>query len=190
VLTPRPETETLVRAALDAARRHPPSVIVDAGTGSGCIAIALATELPNARLIASDISSRALAVARRNARRHGVDRRIAFVHSELIVPEMDVEMIVSNPPYIPRRDAATLPPEVREYEPDVALFGGEDGLAAYRLLFAERDSIASDGGWLIVEVGYDQARNVAALADPADWKLDRIDRDLQGVERVLTFRAS
>jgi release factor glutamine methyltransferase len=190
VLTPRPETEALVAAALDVARRDPPSVIVDAGTGSGCIAIALATELPDARLVASDISPRALAVARRNAVRHGVDSRIAFVQSELLVPEMDVELIVSNPPYIPLRDAGTLAPEVREHEPHVALFGGEDGLDAYRKLLGERVSIGSRGGRLIVEVGYDQARAVAALADPTDWSLERIDRDLQGVERVLTFRAT
>jgi release factor glutamine methyltransferase len=190
VLTPRPETELVVQAALDVARRDPPSVIVDAGTGSGCIAIALATELPDAQLVASDISPRALAVARRNAVRHGVDSRIAFVQSELLVPEMDVELIVSNPPYIPLRDAGTLAPEVREHEPHVALFGGEDGLDAHRKLLGGRASIGSRGGWLIVEVGYDQARAVAALADPAAWSLERIDRDLQGVERVLTFRAT
>ena len=146
VLTPRPETELVVQAALGACSAGDghagsaegpagPRVVVDIGTGSGCIAVALAAALPDARFIASDASLAALAVARRNAARHGVGRRIAFRHTSVIPPENDIDMVVSNPPYIPLRDRDTLPPEVRDHEPALALFGGEDGLAFYRQLF-------------------------------------------------------
>ncbi|MGH9408466.1 MAG: peptide chain release factor N(5)-glutamine methyltransferase [Vicinamibacterales bacterium] len=197
VLTPRPETELAVQAALDVCRsaaesdvplpRDPP-VIVDVGTGSGCIAIALATELPNAMFIASDASLAALTVARRNAARHGVSRRIAFLHTTVIPPATDCEILVSNPPYIPSRDRAALPPEVREYEPALALFGGEDGLDAYRELFTNARGELRENGRMIVEVGYDQATAVRALADPDHWLFERSHHDLQGIERVLTFR--
>jgi release factor glutamine methyltransferase len=191
VLTPRPETELVVQAALDASPRDRPLVIVDVGTGSGCIAIALAAELPRARLIASDVSAAALAVARRNAARHGVSQRIAFLHSRLLNPETDVDLIVSNPPYIPAGDAASLAPEVREHEPHVALFGGTDGLDAYRALFTTNQSsfCAGTDGRLIVEVGYDQAARVRAIAEQRSWTFVRGYRDLQEVERVLVFKA-
>jgi release factor glutamine methyltransferase len=193
VLTPRPETELVVQATLDVCSdRGPllswPPIIVDIGTGSGCIAVALAQELPEAMFIASDVSLPALTVARRNATRHGVIRRIAFVHSSRVPPEDDIEIVVSNPPYIPRHERAGLPPEVRDYEPEQALFGGEDGLDMYRRLFRELPGELSEGGGLIVEVGYDQAAAVSALADPSMWVLERRYPDLQGVERVLTFR--
>lgn len=191
VLTPRPETELVVQAALDAFPRDRSLVIVDVGTGSGCIAVALATEFPNARLIASDVSVAALAVARRNAGRHGVAQRIAFVHASGFNPETDVDLIVSNPPYIPVGDAPSLAPEVREFEPHVALFAGADGLDAYRAIFRGNETSLSMGGEgrLIVEVGYDQAAAVKALADPRVWRFKRGYRDLQDIERVLVFRA-
>lgn len=190
VLTPRPETELVVQAALDLAHREPPGVIVDIGTGSGCIAIALATELRDARFIASDASLPAITLARRNAVRHGVANRIAFLHTSMIPPENDFEMIVCNPPYIPRSERNSLAPEVREYEPHLALFGGLDGLDFYRRLLHEYvPGTLNNDGWLIVEVGYDQADAVRALADPRDWEIGHSYRDLQGIERVLTFRA-
>jgi release factor glutamine methyltransferase len=196
VLTPRPETELVVQATLDICRdagasdillsRDPP-VIVDVGTGSGCIAIALATQLPNAMFIASDASRAALTIARRNAARHRVAGRIAFMHTTSIPPKNDFEILVSNPPYIPSRDRASLPPEVREYEPALALFGGEDGLDAYRELFT--NARGREHGRMILEVGYDQARTVRALANPRFWVYERSYRDLQGIDRVLIFRA-
>ena len=193
VLTPRPETELVVRAALDVyARADAPSsapTIVDIGTGSGCIAIALATELPDAWFIASDASAPALSVARRNGARHRVGARIAFMHTDRIPPENDVDVIVSNPPYVPERDRASLAPEVREYEPPVALFGGEDGLDVYRRLFRDVPGALCDGGRLIVEVGYDQAARVKAMANPRFWRFERTYPDLQGIERVLVFEA-
>lgn len=192
VLTPRPETELVVQAALDAFPRDAPIVIMDVGTGSGCLAVALATEFPAAMLIASDISLPALAVARRNATRHGVQRRIAFLHSADPAPENDVDLIVSNPPYIALRDADALPVEVRDYEPHVALFGGADGLEFHRrLLRATRQAIAvGDDGRLILEVGYGQAGHVTDLARAERWNRERVYRDLQGIDRVLTFRAA
>jgi release factor glutamine methyltransferase len=198
VLTPRPETELIVQAALDLSKASGAErpIIVDVGTGSGCIAVALATELPNARFIASDASLEALTIARRNAARHGMSRRIAFLHSALVPPETDVDMIVSNPPYIPAKAERSLPPEVRDHEPSIALFGGEDGLRFQRMLL-EAPGDLTDGGWLIVEVGYDQGdviRELAASrfwpdADMHFWTPGRSYRDLQGIERVLTFQA-
>jgi len=192
VLTPRPETELVVQAVLDECARPEqfdswPPIIVDVGTGSGCIAVALATELPDARFVASDASLPALNVARRNASRHRVSNRIAFRHTHHIPPESDVEIIVSNPPYVPEHDRASLPPEVREYEPAMALFGGEDGLDFYRLLLGSREDL-SDNGRLIVEVGYDQAQRVIELARRRGFELVRTCRDLQGIERVVVVR--
>lgn len=186
VLTPRPETEFAVQAVLDLGYG---SVVMDIGTGSGCIAIALATELPDMRFVASDASLAAIRVARRNAVRHHVGNRIAFLHSELLPPQDDVDIIVSNPPYIPASQEDTLAPEVRLFEPHEALFGGADGLDFYRRLLSEqvRSAIPSHGGHLVVEVGYDQAGVVAALADPRRWTLERTYRDLQGIERTLVF---
>jgi release factor glutamine methyltransferase len=192
VLTPRPETELVIQAALDTYPRDAPIVIMDVGTGSGCLAVALATEFPAAMLIASDVSLPALAVARRNATRHGVQHRIAFLHSGDLAPENDVDLIVSNPPYIALRDAALLAVEVRDYEPHVALFGGPDGLDVYRVLLrAARQAIAvGDDGRLILEVGYGQAADVTDLARAQRWDRERVYRDMQGIDRVLTFRAA
>jgi release factor glutamine methyltransferase len=194
VLTPRPETELIVQATLDVCA-HPaqldgwPPIIADIGTGSGCIAIALATELPDAMFVASDVSLAALSVARRNAVRHGVSRRIAFLHTDRIAPESDVEIIVSNPPYIPARERASLAPEVLEYEPARALFGGTDGLDFYRKLFHLVGDEVAENGRMIVEVGYDQAASVRSLMNPRFWSFERAYRDLQGIERVLVFKA-
>ena len=192
VLTPRPETELVVRATLDVCARRKeldswPPIIVDVGTGSGCIAIALATALPEAMFIASDASLPALDVARRNAARHGVSRRIALLHTDVIPPQNNVEIIVSNPPYIPERERASLPPEVRDYEPPVALFAGEDGLDFYQLLFDGPGDLTENGA-LIVEVGYDQAARVKSLPNPRSWRFERAYRDLQDIDRVLVFR--
>jgi release factor glutamine methyltransferase len=192
VLTPRPETELAVQAVLDVCTQGAPTsapIVVDIGTGSGCIAIAVARELPLARLIASDVSLAALKVARRNAARHGVGKRIAFICSEAIPPSDDVEIVVSNPPYIPIGERASLAPEVRDYEPPNALFGGTDGLEFFRRLLDNLPGSLTENGRLIVEAGYDQAARIKALADPRFWSFERSYRDLQGIERVLVFEA-
>jgi release factor glutamine methyltransferase len=187
VLTPRPETETLIEAALDTFPRSSSLVIMDVGTGSGCIAISLAREFPNARVIASDISAAALTVAQRNAGRHGVGERISFVQSANLAAETAVDLLVSNPPYIALRDAPALPPEVRDYEPEVALFGGEDGLDLYRRLLQSGSLCLTPEGHLIVELGYDQAPRVADLARKTGWTVEGVRRDLQGIERAMTL---
>jgi release factor glutamine methyltransferase len=189
VLTPRPETELVVEEALTSYRgRNPPRTIVDACTGSGCLAVALAREFPAARVIATDISEAALAVARRNAARHAVGDRITFRCTDLLDTGTDTaDLIVSNPPYIASHDAAALPPEVRDFEPHVALFAGEDGLSVYRRLFPLAAPRLGAGGRMIVEVGDRQASAVAALAAASGWQVARVREDLQGIPRTIVF---
>lgn len=189
VLTPRPETELIIEEALAAfPDRSRGIAIVDVGTGSGCLAVALAKEFPNADMIATDISEAALAVAQRNARRHDVNNRIAFVHADLLPSMPAVHLIVSNPPYIPRSDAPSLPPEVREFEPEVALFADENGLEFYRRLFeAATVNHLLPEGRLIVELGYDQHARVTELASVRGWRVSKTRADLQGIPRVLVL---
>jgi release factor glutamine methyltransferase len=187
VLVPRPETELVVAAAL---ARLPgsdaPVRIADVGTGSGCLAVALAVERPNAQVVATDASVAALEVASINASRHGVSSRVRFLMSDLLGADADgFDMIVSNPPYVPDRDKDALPPEVRDYEPSSALFAGPDGLTVIRRLLplaAERLVVA---GWLIFEFGFGQAEAITQLvaATPA-LTLWGVDRDLAGIPRV------
>jgi release factor glutamine methyltransferase len=188
VLTPRPETELIVEEAL---AEFPDSQtyisIVDVGTGSGCLAVALAKEFSRTEIIATDVSEAALAVAQRNARRHGVTNRIAFVCTDLFASMQPVDLIVSNPPYIRRDDAVMLPPEVRDFEPDVALFADEDGLQFYRRLFEEAVYEVVPEGRLIVELGYDQRDRVAALATAHGWRVLKTRDDLQAIPRVLVL---
>ena len=188
VLIPRPETELIVEEALHLfpAGRHP-SVIVDAGTGSGCLAVALAREFSGARVIATDISEKALAVAGRNAARNGAGR-IEFRVGDLLEPVTEpADLIVSNPPYVASGDEAGLMPEVREHEPHVALFGGPDGLSLFERLFPAAAGRIRPGGRLIVEVGYDQDDRVAALAARHAWTLSHVRQDLQAITRTLIF---
>jgi release factor glutamine methyltransferase len=189
VLTPRPETELVVQAALAVAPRDRTLLVVDVGTGSGCLAVALAVELPHARVIATDISPQALAVAHGNAARHNVADRIRFVETDLLPGTIDqADLIVSNPPYVAVREAASLPPEVREYEPAIALFAGTDGLGVYRRLFAAARVAAGASGHAIVELGYNQAADVTEIGRARGWALVETRRDLQGIDRVLTLR--
>ena len=188
VLTPRPETETVVEAALAVLPRDRRRLIADVGTGSGCIAVALAIERPSAHVVATDTSAAALAIARRNAARHGVQDRSRFVGADLLPVIEQVALSVSNPPYVALDDAGALPPEVRDHEPAAALFGGATGLDVYRsLVRASREAIALDGR-LIVELGYNQSSDVIALARAAGWEAEGVRRDLQGIERALTLR--
>lgn len=189
VLVPRPETELIVEEALalygDA---QPPAVIVDACTGSGCLAVVLAREFSGAAVIATDISEPALDVARRNAARHGVASRIDFRCADLLdgVPA-NLDLVVSNPPYVASADAAALMPEVRDHEPHVALFAGDDGLALYGRLFAAARARLARQGHVIVEVGLEQDAAVTALADREGFRLDHTRRDLQGIIRTLVL---
>ena len=189
VLIPRPETELIVEEALELfpAGREP-GVIVDAGTGSGCLAVALAVEFDEARVIATDISEAALAVARRNAARNGAEERIEFRAGDMLEPVAETaDLIVSNPPYVASGDKAGLVPEVREHEPHVALFGGADGLFLFERLFPSAAPRLAPGGRLIVEVGYDQDDRVARIASRHGWTLSHVRQDLQSITRTLIF---
>jgi release factor glutamine methyltransferase len=195
VLTPRPETELVVEQALacaaerEAALRRP-LVIVDVGTGSGCLAISLARQLREAPVTGTDISRAALAVARRNAARHGVAARVTFICTSLLEAiAAPVDLVVSNPPYVQAADMTTLPPEVRNYEPAVALAGGTDGLDVIRALVAQCDEVLAPGGWVVFEFGHGQAQGVRAAVDA--WprlRLARVCADLQGIPRVAAVQ--
>lgn len=190
-LIPRPETEFVVEAVLKHSGPH--DTIIDVGTGSGCIAVTLATRLPDARIVALDISADALAVARRNARRHGVAARIEFVESDLFSAldaagmRWRADCIVSNPPYVSRRDEARLQREVRDFEPEVALYGGEQGTEFLTRLLQESPRWMKEGGVLITEIGYDQEASVSQLASELGWAIRERTKDLQGIVRVLAL---
>jgi release factor glutamine methyltransferase len=208
VLIPRPETEHVIEFALErtgagsdagSPRRQEQFRIADVGTGSGCIAIALAHEFPNAQIIATDISAAALEVARRNAARHGVISRIDFVECNLVEallrqspatshqsPHFD--LIASNPPYIGRRETATLPREVRDHEPAVALFGGETGTEIYAPLIAQAAALLKPGGVLVLELGHNSAEHVSRLLAEPEWADVALTNDLAGITRVASAR--
>jgi release factor glutamine methyltransferase len=191
VLIPRPETEHLVEAVLAALDPTQALRILDVGTGSGAIAIALATHLPNAQITASDISPAALEVARANAARHNPTRRIRFVESDLLAALAGTEAfdaIVSNPPYVPEGERETLHPQVREYEPAVALFAGPAGLDIYRRLIPEARAALRPGGLLALEIGHGQRDAVRALLD--EWNAVRFVDDLQQIPRVALANKS
>lgn len=186
VLIPRPDTEVLVEEAL---RLAGGCRILDVGTGSGAIAVALAHELAGAQVVALDISPEALAVAGSNARRNGVDDRITFLQGDLAhLPAGPFDLIVSNPPYIPAADVEGLMPEVRDFEPRQALVGGLDGLNPYRALASQAGSCLAPGGWLLVEVGIDQASDVQQLFADAGLKDVYCRDDYGGVPRVVGAR--
>jgi release factor glutamine methyltransferase len=185
VLVPRPETETLVDAALEWAKHRPaPLVIADIGTGSGCIAVALAVHLPQAHIYAIDLSRDALAVARQNVIRHHVDASVTLLNGDLLAPlPQPVDLLVSNPPYTVLDE---VDPGVRMHEPHLALDGGSDGLAVYRRLFAAAPSALRPGGALMLEIGATQARAVVDLARQAfPEAVIRVRQDLAGRDRVV-----
>jgi protein-(glutamine-N5) methyltransferase, release factor-specific len=207
VLIPRPETEHVIEVALDrlALRdlrsQHKRNMtgedllFADIGTGSGCIAVALAKEFPAAEIYALDISSAALAVAERNATRLGFSDRIHFQQSNLFAlhkapvtsrksPLFD--LIASNPPYIGRRDAATLAREVRDHEPEIALYGGEEGYELYADLVTQSAAHLKPSGVLVLELGYDSLPAVQPLFDAPDWINIGVTNDLAGIPRILS----
>jgi release factor glutamine methyltransferase len=187
VLVPRPETELLVESALQLFPDRDVSFsAADAGTGSGCIAVVLAKERPRAVILATDLSPGALAVARLNAGRHGVAHRIEFLETDLLegAPE-PFDLIISNPPYVPSIDGPALQPEVRDYEPAVALFAGDDGLAAIRRLITESVLRLNPDGLLVFEFGFGQEPAIVQLvAATPGLRLREIRKDLQGIPRA------
>jgi release factor glutamine methyltransferase len=177
----------LVEEALQ--RAGDESRILDVGTGSGAIAIALAYELPKAQLVAIDLSEAALVVAQENARTNGVVERISFQQGNLQrLPVGPFELIVANPPYIPQGDLAALQPEVRDYEPQLALAGGKDGLDCYRALALQSCQCLAAGGWMLLEVGIGQAEDVQQLLITAGLVEVFCRNDYAGVARVVGGR--
>ena len=217
VLIPRPETEHVIEIALDrlalrerrAGRPQKTTgeglLIADIGTGSGCIAVALAKELPGAALYATDISPAALAVARSNAARHSVADRIHFLEGSLLEglatsiapvasPSVSTvertaprlfDLIVSNPPYIGRRESGSLMREVRDYEPEVALYAGEEGYELYAGLIAQAVQYLKYGGVLVLELGNNSLSAVEPLLDASNWANIGVTNDLAGIPRVI-----
>jgi release factor glutamine methyltransferase len=186
VLVPRPETEIVIEEALQFAREQPCRTVVDVGTGSGCLAVTIACELPDVRLVATDLSQAALDVAARNARRHGVEHRIRLACADVLdAVDEPVDLIVSNPPYVPSGDAHGMQPEVVRYEPHLALFAGPTGLEVIRRLFVQAADLLASDGRLVVEFGFGQADAVRALAVAAGWTVVRIREDLQRIPRTI-----
>ena len=188
VLIPRPETEHLVEAALQRLPHNLPLRIVDVGTGSGAIAIALAHALPQASVTALDTSPAALAVARQNAQRHDVASRIRFLESDLLaaVAAETFDAIVSNPPYV--SELEVLEPQVRDYEPHAALFAGRSGLDIYQRLIPQARQCLRPQGWLLMEIGHGQRDALASLL--TGWNDIDFVSDLQGIPRVAIARRS
>jgi release factor glutamine methyltransferase len=206
VLIPRPETEHVMEVALarlgerglkihmDAGLPRETLHVADIGTGSGCLAVALAYELPHAEIIATDSSAAALEIARRNAARNQVADRIRFIEADLLAlpgnertPEPFFDLIVSNPPYIADSDEASLQREVRDHEPHAALFAGPTGTEIYERLVAEARDQLRDRGILVLELGYNSAEPVRAMFDATStaWTNVSITMDLAGIPRIL-----
>jgi release factor glutamine methyltransferase len=184
VLVPRPESEFIVEEAL--ARIDGDALVADVGTGSGCIGLAIAHTRPQVRVVATDISGEALAIARRNAIRHRLADRVSFVQTsymDALAARFDV--VVSNPPYVKEQDRKYLQRAVVKYEPHVALFGGEDGLSGVRAILEAASTRLAPGGWLIFEFGLGQDQEVEELVETyRDYRLMGIRSDLQGVPRT------
>jgi release factor glutamine methyltransferase len=188
VLIPRPETELLVEKAVALATHFRAPRILDVGTGSGAIAISICHECPDAAVTATEISSPALALARRNAERLGLADCIRFLKGDLLAPAAGeaFDIVVSNPPYVAERDRATLSVEVRDFEPALALFAGEDGLAVYRRLIPDAFRALVPGGYVVLEIGFGQELAIGAILAASRFTQIEFSTDLQGIPRVAS----
>ena len=189
-LIPRPETEMLVETALEKLQNIAAPRIADLGTGSGCIAVALAHALPQAQVCATDLSPNALDLARANAEKHAVAGRITFsigIAGDWAAPlsGQRFNAILSNPPYIARADIENLQTQVRDFEPRGALDGGDDGLDCYRQLAAQCGEILAPGGVFLAELGAGQFNDVRSIFEKSDWHIEAPLFDFQGIARVL-----
>jgi release factor glutamine methyltransferase len=193
VLIPRPETEHLVETVLDFAREVERPKIVDVGTGSGCIALALANELQRAEVFAVDLSADALEIARANSARLQLDSRVKFLQSDVLATLAgvhDFDFVVSNPPYVGNNEADKVQRSVFEFEPRLAVFSGESGLDVIRPLVTQAHAALKPGGWLAMEIGYSMRDMVLELIAPTMWDDIRVVPDLQGIPRVIAARKS
>jgi len=188
VLIPRPETEHLVETVLELARSVPTPRIVDVGTGSGCIALALASELQTAEVYGVDLSADALEIARANAARLQLDGRVKFLQSNVLAAlagVCDFDFVVSNPPYVSNNEADKVQRSVFEFEPRMAVFAGENGLDVIRPLIEQAHAALKPRGWLAMEIGYSMRDMVLELLAPTMWDDVRVVPDLQGIPRVV-----
>lgn len=191
VLIPRPETELIVEAALQFLKGNQAPFMLDIGTGSGCIVIALLHEISSARAIGTDISLNALRVARRNAERHAVIKRLDLVQADCVSAfeaGRSFSIVVANPPYVTAGEIAGLQREVRNHEPLAALVSGADGLSHIRRLLNDVPSCLSDGGHFVFEIGLGQRAAVEGLINFDVWKLIEIRSDLQDIPRTLVLQ--
>lgn len=195
VLIPRPETELLVKTVSERLKpleeQKQVLKIVDVGTGSGCIAVTLAKNLPTAEIYALDISNEALEVARGNAKMHGVEKNIRFLQSDLLQElqgSWGADAVVSNPPYIATGELANLPKEVRDFEPVRALSAGEDGFEVFQRLVMDARRVLKPSGLIALEIGAGQRPAVEILVVKAGYEVDQVVKDLQGHERVVVAR--
>ncbi|MGC2696454.1 MAG: peptide chain release factor N(5)-glutamine methyltransferase [Candidatus Angelobacter sp.] len=193
VLIPRPETEHVVETVLELVKEYqfggPGRLkLLDVGTGSGCIALALASELPHAEIHACDISEDALEMARINAARLGLGRGVLFRKSDLlsVYEEEQFDFVISNPPYVGEADADKVQKQVRDFEPHIAVFSGREGMDIYRRLIPQARERLRTGGWFVAEIGYSEEQNVRDLL--ADWADIQVTADLQGIPRVVAAR--
>ncbi|MGH7421332.1 MAG: peptide chain release factor N(5)-glutamine methyltransferase, partial [Candidatus Rokuibacteriota bacterium] len=192
VLVPRPETEGLVEWAVEVLAGLPEPVLADLGTGSGAIACAVARAIPAAEVLAVELAAGALAVASRNVRELGLSARVRLLAGDLFAPlgslSASLDLVVANPPYLPSAVIASLPPEVSRHEPRAALDGGPDGLGVIRRIVAGAPPVLKPGGWLLLEIGEEQAGPLASLMAAEGFAGIRARRDLNGVERYVGGR--
>lgn len=189
VLIPRPETEILVEQAIRELSKTSKPAFLEIGVGSGCISISVLNELQHAGAVGVDISERALAVTQANAEKHHVEDRLTLRRADLydgISEKFD--LIVSNPPYVPREQISGLQTEVARYEPHIALDGGPGGLVIIERIIAKAPNFLASGGRLLIEIGFGQAESVERLFLPAIWDAAEFINDLQGIPRVVTAR--
>jgi release factor glutamine methyltransferase len=193
VLIPRPETEHVVETVLEVVKQFDPDRpgkmrMVDVGTGSGCIALALASELPQADIHACDVSEEALEMARINAARLRLDQRVHFRKSDLLAayPRDTFDFVVSNPPYVGDSEADSVQKQVREFEPKIAVFSGTEGLDIYRRLIPQAREALKPGGWFVAEIAFSREEQSRELL--AGWADIQVTADLQGIPRVIAAR--
>ncbi len=193
-LIPRPETELLVQRAIELLRqRTGPHQVCDLCTGCGVIAVAIAKNVPDARVIATDLSETALGVATKNVKKHGLEDRVELLGGDLfepLIPQLDMapfDLIVCNPPYVSAAEYEKLETNVKDYEPRAALYGGEDGLELYRKIAGQVGRFLDSDGALLLEIGYEQGSAVRGLLEQTGlFEIIKVDKDLSGQDRVVT----